>query len=228
MRAWCRRLLFPLTIPSVLCAQTDKELVNGALTEVRAGHLDSAETLLRPVLDSSAHPQRDIRAAAFVVHGLIGFLRGDDSTAAAAFHNALELRVDLRGEWLARVDSSLWRLWRHERCRIISGPPDAGGVVLEDSSAITEKLRILSGPPPLYPANLRVAGVQGRVVLLAVIDTAGRAEWKSIRILESPHPDLSSSAQHYLERVHMRPARMGDRPIRVCVEVPVDYRIRGR
>lgn len=226
MRAWCHRLVFLLAFPSVLHAQSNEKLVDDALTQVHAGRLDSAEVLLRSVLDSSAHPKADTRGAAFIIHGLISFLRGNDSAAAAAFHQALEVRVDWREDWLARVDSALWRLWRRERCHVIAGPSQEGGILLDDSTALTDKPRILSGPTPRYPEDLRRAHMQGRVRAVAVIDTSGHVENGSVRIVESPHPEFSSSVRQYVERVRFRPARAGDRPVRVCVELPVDFRLR--
>lgn len=226
MWARCFRLLFLLAFPSVVCSQSNEQLVNDALKEVRSGKLDSAEVLLRSVLDSSAHPKADTRGAAFILHGLISFLRGNDSSAVAAFDHALEARVDWRVDWLAQVDSALWRMWRRERCHVIAGPSQQGGILVQDSTALTDKPGIISGPNPRYPEDLRRAHMQGRVRLVAVLDTAGRTEQGSIRILESPHPDFSNASRQYLERARFRPGRVGDRAVRVCIEVPIDFRLR--
>jgi TonB family protein len=216
--------------PSVLTAQSHTErLITDAYNQMRAAHLDSAETLLRPVLDSAAHPDAGDHAAALVLHGVILYLRGRDSTAAAAFHEALELRNGLHGDWMAAVDSSLWRLWRRERSRVIcnSEPADTIPVVHEDSRVLTVKPRVLSGPRLMYPRELLAERVQGRVLIAAVIDTAGRAERGSPKVLESPHRQLSEEALHYVERARFQPGRVGDRLVRVCIELPVDFRIRN-
>src|SRR5216684_5749790 len=47
-------------------------------------------------------------------------------------------------------------------------------VFVED--AVDEKPEVLSGPQIAYPDLLRQAGIQGRVVVQAIIDTSGRAE----------------------------------------------------
>src|SRR3989449_8539638 len=49
--------------------------------------------------------------------------------------------------------------------------PDGNAVYLE--SVVEQRPELLSGPPP-YPDLLRDAGIQGRVVLLAGVDTSGR------------------------------------------------------
>ncbi len=72
------------------------------------------------------------------------------------------------------------------RGRRFFGPPTAGVGSLV--SVLTEKPRIVSGPRLRYPERLRQARVQGRVVAAAVIDTTGRAEQGSIKIVESRIP----------------------------------------
>ncbi len=229
-------LAFLVVVAPALASQSrTSRLIDSAYAQARAGRLDSAEALLRPVLDSSVRVDQGERASAFVIYGIAEFFKGSDSTAAGAFHAALDIRIDLRGDWLFRVDSSLGRLWRRERARAICGKPEPAAVdffgpdtagVGSLVSVLTEKPRIVSGPRLRYPELLRQARVQGRVVAAAVIDTTGRAERGSIKIVESPHPDFSGQATYYLEKARFRPGRIGARPVRVCVQVPVDFRIR--
>jgi TonB family protein len=93
-------------------------------------------------------------------------------------------------------------------------------------SVLTEKPRVLSGPSLRYPEYLRRSRVQGRVIVAAVVDTSGQAERGSIKIVESPHRDFSRQATYYLEKARFRPGRIGTRPVRVCVEMPVEFRLR--
>ncbi len=67
----------------------------------------------------------------------------------------------------------------------------ANGTVVSGSEVYAEALveerpELLSAPPPVYPPLLRQAGIQGRVILRAVIDTTGRVEPASIRVIKSP------------------------------------------
>src|SRR6266446_1166207 len=100
-----------------------------------------------------------------------------DSASAQAFQGALEIRLDLRGDWMFRVDSSLGRLWRRERTRAICGMPEPVAIdflaadtagVGSRASVLTERPAVLSGPVLRYPERLRRAGVQGRVVVAGV------------------------------------------------------------
>jgi periplasmic protein TonB len=103
--------------------------------------------------------------------------------------------------------------------------PVAGQVYLE--AIVEEKPSVLSAPHPIYPELLRQAGIQGRVVLRAIIDTTGRAEPVSIIIMQSPNPEFDRPSRDWLAHALFRPARVRGRAVRVLVEVPLDYRITG-
>ena len=89
-----------------------------------------------------------------------------------------------------------------------------------------EPPELLAGPPLAYPPLLRTAGVQGRVVVEAVVDTAGRAEAQTIRVVESAHPGFAAPAVAFLRGALFRPARVHGRGVRVLVRVPVEFRLR--
>src|SRR3989475_12114167 len=167
----------------------------------------------------------------FRSHGVIDFYRAQDSAAASDFRAALTLSLALKGEWLTRVDSQLGAIWRRERNRMLCGLPwrDSLRVALgEDSTVLTEKPSVLKGPWLEYPPDLRRAGLMGRVRLTAVIDTSGRAEPGSIKTIDSPHEDFSRVARRYVANAVYRPARIGGRPVRACIEIPVDFKITVR
>jgi len=92
----------------------------------------------------------------------------------------------------------------------------ASGMVLSNDvfieSIVEDKPRLLSAPPPPYPELLRQAGIEGRVLIEAVIDTAGRAE----------------PSRTWIQHALFRPARVRGRAVRVLVQVPLDYRIIGK
>lgn len=90
---------------------------------------------------------------------------------------------------------------------------------------LDQRPEILFGPALTYPDFLRQAGVQGRVIVQAIIDTMGRAEPGSVRIVRSPHPGFEGSASYYVRNARFRPARVHGRAVRVLVNVPIDYKI---
>jgi TonB family protein len=91
------------------------------------------------------------------------------------------------------------------------------------ASAVEEPPILLAGPPAAYPEPLRRAGIGGRVVIEAVIDTGGRAEPGSARVVASPDRRFDAAAQGYLLRALFRPARVHGRAVRVLVRVPIDF-----
>ena len=92
-------------------------------------------------------------------------------------------------------------------------------------AAVDERAEILSAPPLEYPPALRHAGLQGRVSVQAVIDTLGRAELASVKVIARPNTAFDESARAYVLHAVFRPARVKGRAVRVLMTVPVDYRI---
>src|SRR5438046_5978341 len=82
--------------------------------------------------------------------------------------------------------------------------PDAGQVFME--SVVEERPEVLSGPALNYPDLLRQAGVQGRVLVQAIIDTSGRAEPPSVKVIQSPNPGFDQTAKNYVLRDMLRQA----------------------
>jgi periplasmic protein TonB len=101
--------------------------------------------------------------------------------------------------------------------------PTGNDVFLE--SIVDERPAILAAVPPVYPALLRDAGVQGRVVMQFIVDTVGRVEPASIKVLESPNPGFDGPSRNYLLHAVFRPARVHGRPVRVLVSLPVLYQL---
>ena len=64
------------------------------------------------------------------------------------------------------------------------------------------------------------------VIVQAIIDTMGRAEPGSVRIVQTPHPGFEESASYFVRNARFRPARLHGRAVRVLVNIPIDYKIR--
>jgi protein TonB len=104
--------------------------------------------------------------------------------------------------------------------------PTGNEVFME--AIVEEKPERLSGPPLQYPELLRQAGIQGRVLVQAVIDTTGRAEPNSVKVLQSPNPGFDQSAKNVVLKSLFRPARVHGRAVRVLINLPVDFKITSR
>ena len=90
---------------------------------------------------------------------------------------------------------------------------------------VDERPALLSAPAPVYPALLKQAGIQGRVILPAVIDTTGRVEPASVRIMKSSHPAFDQPTKDWVLKALFRPARLHGRGVRVSINLLVDYSI---
>ena len=104
----------------------------------------------------------------------------------------------------------------------------ATGIVVSGSEVYAEALveerpELLSAPPPIYPQLLKQAGIQGRVILHAIVDTTGRVEPASVRIIKSPSPAFDQPTKDWVLKALFRPARLHGRGVRVFINLPVDY-----
>jgi TonB family protein len=92
-------------------------------------------------------------------------------------------------------------------------------------SLVQDSPELLSAPTPAYPPLLRAAGVQGQVIVTAVVDTLGQAENGSVRIVRSDNPGFDAAALATVRAARFRPARIYGRAVRVLVQVPVVFRL---
>lgn len=103
----------------------------------------------------------------------------------------------------------------------------ADGVTTPDSqvytAAVVDVAPLLLSPPPAYPELMRQAGIEGRVLVQAVVDTTGRLEPGSIRILETPSPGFEQTTKQWALKARFRPARLQGRAVRVLVRQPVQF-----
>jgi periplasmic protein TonB len=90
---------------------------------------------------------------------------------------------------------------------------------------VQERPELLAGPPPAYPPALREAGVEGDVVIQVVVDTLGRPEPASARIVQHAAPGFETSALRAILAARFRPARVWGRAVRVLVQVPVAFNL---
>ena len=108
---------------------------------------------------------------------------------------------------------------------LASGMVPTGNEVFMEA-IVEEKPTVLSGPIPVYPELLKQAQIQGRVLVQAIVDTLGRAEPNSVKVLQSPNPGFDQSAKTYVLKALFRPARVHGRAVRVLIQIPIDFRLK--
>ena len=104
-------------------------------------------------------------------------------------------------------------------------PMDAADGV-NDASAVDRAPRILGrAPEPRYPATLRSAGIEGRVLAEFVVDTLGRAELTTLRFPELANPLFGAAVRDALGRYRFQPGEVAGRKVRTQVAVPFEFRL---
>jgi protein TonB len=99
------------------------------------------------------------------------------------------------------------------------GPPsrllsDTAFSVLEVDQMVE---RYEGSAAPDYPEELRARGVEGQVEATYVVDTTGRVDTATIRVLRSDHPRFTESVRAALGGMRFRPAKRAGRPVRQLV-----------
>ncbi len=78
---------------------------------------------------------------------------------------------------------------------------------------------------PRYPDILRQAGVEGEVLAQFVVDTTGRAEVRTFKVLKSSHDLFGTAVKNALPGMRFIPAEVGGRKVRQLVQQPFSFAI---
>jgi len=90
---------------------------------------------------------------------------------------------------------------------------------------VDEQPELLSAPRLVYPSFLQDAGVAGRVMVQFVLDTLGRVEAQSLKVISTPDERLDQPVMDHMLRCQFRPARVHGRAVRVLLKMPFDFRL---
>jgi len=90
---------------------------------------------------------------------------------------------------------------------------------------VEKQVTMKRASPPRYPAGLRAAGVSGEVLAQFVVDTAGRAEPSSFKVLKSDHGEFSEAVRATLPLTEFTPAEIGGRRVRQLVQMPYQFSV---
>ncbi len=81
------------------------------------------------------------------------------------------------------------------------------------------------GTTPRYPDILRSAGVEGEVLAQFVVDTSGRVEMGSFKVLRSSHDLFVAAVRQALPGMKFIPAEVGGRHVKQLVQQPFSFGI---
>ena len=83
----------------------------------------------------------------------------------------------------------------------------------------------LWSPALAYPPEMFLGGIEGEVMLQGVVDTAGRVDSASVRVLRTTNAAFEAPAVAMLLGTRFRPAQRDGRPIDALIEVPISFEL---
>lgn len=85
-----------------------------------------------------------------------------------------------------------------------------------------------SSAAPVYPADMLAKNLEGSTFVHYVVDTTGRVDTTTIRVIRSTHPAFTRSVRDALALMRFRPAVQNARKVRQWVEQNFAFRILPR
>lgn len=92
--------------------------------------------------------------------------------------------------------------------------------------AVRRTPRFLRGPMLTYPEGLRLQGITGVVWAQFIVDSTGRPEVSTLRVLYSNSPDFSMAVRRWAEAAQFEPASIDGHPRAALVELPFTFTLR--
>ena len=212
-----------------------------ARSALRGAQLDSAEIFLRQALDSTSGATKSDRVEAWLLIGVARYYAGNDSGVAAAFREALALEPQLAAPSLGQYDASLVALLEAQRRPALD--PLARATSLDTVEA---QVCVPSCPKGLSPPRERsfpvldwnsgeldpsMAPRDARLAVRFIVDTAGRVDTLSIRVVANNFP-VGTYFEHFvaaylnaLAGARYHPARAGNRPVPAVIEAVLRFEV---
>jgi protein TonB len=78
---------------------------------------------------------------------------------------------------------------------------------------------------PRYPDMLRSANVEGEVLAQFVVDTTGRAEMSTFKVIKSTHDLFTNAVKSALPNMKFYPAEVGGKHVKQLVQMPFQFNL---
>lgn len=78
-------------------------------------------------------------------------------------------------------------------------------------------------PGPSFPEMLKSTGVEGQVLAQFVVDTSGRADVSTFKVLKSDHQLFENAVKAALPRMRFLPAEVGGKKVKQLVQQPFQF-----
>lgn len=100
-----------------------------------------------------------------------------------------------------------------------------GDSIMMEFQVDSAVVRYEDGAAPTYPETLLRRRVEGSVVVQYVVDTLGRADTATFRVISTTHPEFARAVKQTLPQMRFRPATMANRHVAQLVQQPFAFRI---
>ncbi len=78
-----------------------------------------------------------------------------------------------------------------------------------------------------YPATMQQAGIEGAVLLQFVVETDGHVKPETVETIQSTHEPFEAPAEAMIAQCLFRPGRVRGVPVRVLVQMPLEFTLQG-
>jgi TonB family protein len=100
-----------------------------------------------------------------------------------------------------------------------------GDSIMTEIQVDSTAMRYDDSAAPAYPAALLRAKVEGVAIVQYVVDTLGRADTATFRVVTATHPDFARAVRDALPGMRFRPAMMASRRVPQLVQQPFAFKI---
>jgi protein TonB len=109
---------------------------------------------------------------------------------------------------------------------VVGGTPQpAGDQTFYEFQVEKQVQAMANNPTPRYPDMLRTANVEGEVLAQFTVDTTGRADMATFKVLKSTHDLFTNAVKVALPNMKFYPAEVGGRKVKQLVQMPFQFNL---
>ncbi len=105
----------------------------------------------------------------------------------------------------------------------LEAPPPPKTEEVFEFYAVEVKPQVLRTVEPVYPEMAKKAGIEGRVVIKALVNEEGRVTY--VEVIQSTNPIFDEPAKRAAMEFLFRPGMQRDRPVKVWVAIPFRFQL---
>lgn len=103
------------------------------------------------------------------------------------------------------------------------GDAPVGGARARELIADHPVRHLDNGAAPVYPATMREQRVEGEVLVMVVVDTSGRADLATLKVVKGTAPEFVDAVRAALPQMEFDPARLHGRKVRQLTTLPFTF-----